>query len=202
MRCFKYFFIVCLLASCQTETWYRTPSGLDYRLIASGTKDSIARMGQTAKIQVIQKVGDSIMETTVDKMPLYFMVMPGMHHYNPLEVFDYGLRKGDSVITMQVVDSMLHKKFLDSLPRWMKKDDQWITTFKVLDVFANDSLLQVGHGPSADSGKLVGVQFEVRTLKGKLLNSTTDTSFHQQGRKTWSLEPANFPLHWKRKWKK
>lgn len=125
------------------ETYYRTDTGLRYKLINSNSKEPVARMGYTAKIHYCQKVGDRIIDQTYDIMPLYYTVMPGYgNRYNPLEVFDYGLRKGDSVVTIQLVDSMMKKHILKHIPSWMKPADQWITCFKVENVFMNDSLLQ------------------------------------------------------------
>lgn len=132
-----------LLYSSFSETYYRTGTGLRYKLINSNSKEPVARMGHTAKIHYCQKVGDRIIDQTYDMMPLYYTVMPGLgNRYNPLEVFDYGLKKGDSVVTIQLVDSMIKKKILKTLPAWMKPTDQWVTCFKVENVFMNDSLLQ------------------------------------------------------------
>lgn len=132
-----------LLYSSFSETYHRTDTGLRYKLINSNRKEPVARMGYTAKIHYCQKVGNRIIDQTYDMMPLYYTVMPGLgNRYNPLEVFDYGLKKGDSVVTIQLVDSMIKKKILKTLPAWMKPADQWITCFKVENVFMNDSLLQ------------------------------------------------------------
>lgn len=136
-------FLVLLVYNTASNTYYQTETGLRYRLIAGNSKEPVAKMGTTAKVHYIQKVGDSIIDQTYELMPLYYTVMPGYgNRYNPLEVFDYGLRKGDSVVTVQLVDSMLKKQILKRLPSWMKPTDEWITRFKVVEVFGNDSLLQ------------------------------------------------------------
>ena len=138
-------FGVCLVAvfSCKPDRYYRTETGLLYKIYPGPGKESVISIGQTAKVNYIQRVGDSIIETTYGKMPLYYMIMPGSSPYNPLEAFDYGLKKGDSVRTIQRVDSMLKKRIFQKMPPWMHKDDEWVTTLKVVDVFTSDSLLQL-----------------------------------------------------------
>ena len=137
------FLLICFFSACGEPPVKRTQSGLLFRVFPSGYSDPFARMGQTVKLHYTQKVGDRVIETTRDKMPLYYLVMPGFtNHYNPLEVLDYGLKKGDSVITIQRIDSMLHKKIFASLPPWMDSTDEWITHIKVVEVFTYDSLLQ------------------------------------------------------------
>ncbi|HJV20367.1 MAG TPA: hypothetical protein VJ552_10855 [Sediminibacterium sp.] len=132
-----------LVYSSFPETYYRTDTGLRYRLINGNSRGPVARMGYTAKIHYCQKVGERVIDQTYDIMPLYYTVMPGYgNRYNPLEVFDYGLKKGDSVVTVQLVDSMIRKHILKQIPSWMKPADEWVTSFKVEEVFTNDSLLQ------------------------------------------------------------
>lgn len=138
--CFVVFLITIIAsASCTNEQRYKTPTGLRYKLY-SKEKDSIIRMGQTVKYHVIQHAGDSIIEDTYSMMPKYWVCMPGFEHrYQPLEIFDYGMRLGDSAVVIQEVDSMVKKRILDTIPSWMKAGDEWITHIKVVDVFSGDS---------------------------------------------------------------
>lgn len=136
--------LTCLFAVCScTERYHKTDTGLLYRIIRQNDRDSVAGMGTTAKIHYIQKAGDTVIESTYDRMPLYYMVLPGYgNRYNPLEVFDFGLKEGDSVVTIQRIDSMMNKKIFTTLPPYLKPTDKWYTYFKVEKVFRNDSLLQ------------------------------------------------------------
>lgn len=221
-RTIIFFLIAIIIAYCTEDKWYRTPSGLVYKVFPSNNKDSIASFGRTIKVNVIQKAGDTIIQNTYNDMPYYEMIMPYGNSYNPSATFP-GLKKGDSVIVRQRVDSMLSKKIFEKLPPWLKKSDEWITTIKVLDVFINDSLLQAdkqkeaekfiakwkaageqkiknyltaGHiafnktkddvfvqasnsttsDEVADTGKWVNIHFLVKTLNGKVLNNSRDTS--------------------------
>ncbi|HEY8387638.1 MAG TPA: FKBP-type peptidyl-prolyl cis-trans isomerase [Parasegetibacter sp.] len=144
MRLVLFFLIgsVIIFSSCNQDKFYKSETGLVFKIYPSKSKDSVARLGSTAKIHFIQRVRDSIIESTYDQMPLYWMVTPGLgNRYNPLEVFDYGLKTGDSVITKQIVDSMQKKGIFKNRPEWMKPEDEWITTFKVEKVFWSDSAL-------------------------------------------------------------
>lgn len=133
--------IAIIITNCTDDKWYRTPSGLIYKVFSSNSKDSVASFGRTIKVNLVQKAGDTIIQNTYGDMPYYEMIMPYGNPYNPSATFP-GLRKGDSVIVKQRVDSMLKKKIFEKLPPWLKKSDEWITTIKVLDVFTSDSLLQ------------------------------------------------------------
>jgi hypothetical protein len=133
------------------------------------SQDTLAKMGTTAKIHYIQKVGDRVIDQTYELMPLYYTVMPGFgNRYNPLEVFDYGLRKGDSVETIQLVDSMLKKHILKGLPSWMKPTDEWVTRFKVVEVFGNDSLLQADRMKEGERVKQLQQQLGMQRIAAYL----------------------------------
>lgn len=212
-------------SACKQEKRYRTDTGLMYLHYPSDSNDSIARMGTTVKLRIVQKVRDSVIDNNYDKMPLYWMVMPGYgNRYNPLEVFDYGMKEGDSIVTMQLVDSMQRKGIFDSIPSWMKKDDLWYSYIKVEKVFRSDSalqadrtaeanivtekqtalgktrieqylkqhqinatpgihasfkeMLQEGNGGTIEKGDSAKIDFRVKSLRGKLLNASSDSSYN------------------------
>lgn len=178
--------LVLLVYNTVSTSYYQTETGLRYRLLNGKSQDTLAKMGTTAKIHYVQKVGDRVIDQTYELMPLYYTVMPGYgNRYNPLEVFDYGLRKGDSVETVQLVDSMLKKHILKELPSWMKPTDEWVTRFKVVEVFRNDSLLQ------ADRMK---EQERVKQLQQQLGMQRIAAYLQQQGIKAEQRKDAW--LHW------
>ena len=230
--------VVLTIVSCSRNKKYRTKTGLVYQVQVTDTTKPMATMGTTAKINYAQAVGDSVISTTYNRMPLYYMVMPKMSPYNPLEVLDYGMHEGDSVTVIQRIDSMMSKGIFKKKPEWMKKDDQWVTQLKVEKVFQNDSLLQAdkqmesdrvtklqtqlgmtrikeyldsnhidalahdkmyvqvlqeGIGELLDSSKTVRMDFELKTLKGKTINSTIDTTFHNVGKKEIILGRHTLP---------
>lgn len=129
------------MTSCSKLNYKKTKSGLLYQ-ITSTTSDSVVKKGDWIKLHFVQKLNDSLLQTSYGKMPVYVQVNPEQKaEYSPAEVFDL-LRKGDSVITVMLVDSLLKKKLMPELPPFMKKGDKITTSFKVTEVFHNDSAYQ------------------------------------------------------------
>jgi len=132
------------LAACNSADYQKTPSGLLYK-ITSTTKDSTVKVGNVLKIHFVQKLNDSLMNTSYGKMPAFIpidvSVMTPDASYDPREVFKF-LRKGDSVIIVQMVDSLM-KKYPGALPPSFKKGDKLYTTFRVIDVYANQDAAKV-----------------------------------------------------------
>ncbi len=133
---------IALIASCNGVNYQRTKSGLLYKII-SNSKDSVVKEGQWLKLHFVTKLnGDSVLQTSYGKMPAYAPVTKEPNSpYNPAEVFPL-LRKGDSVITVVMIDSLVKKGMMPQLPPFIKKGDRIVTSFKVLDVFTNDSVYQ------------------------------------------------------------
>src|SRR5688572_27203048 len=131
-----------MAASCNNVSYQKTKSGMLYKVISSNSKDSIVKEGEYLKLHFTQKINDSILQTSFGKMPAYVKVAASPNNaYNPAEIFHL-LRKGDSVITVVITDSLLKKGLLPELPPFMKKGDRLTTSFRVLDIIKNDSLYQ------------------------------------------------------------
>ncbi len=195
MRISNLSFIVFLLtiiasASCTNEKRYKTSTGLKYKLYSKG-QDSVIRMGQTVKYHVRQQAGDSIIEDTYSLMPSYWMCMPGYENrYQPLEIFDYGMRPGDSAVVIQVVDSMVKKRILDTIPDWMKAGDECITHLKVVAVFSNDSAIYAdkqreGERVMATQRKLgikrIERQLKKQKIEAELIGDSIYTAYTKVG---------------------
>ncbi len=73
-------------------------------------------------------------------MPSYAQVDSIGPMYHPAEIFSL-LRKGDSAVVVMLADT-LFKKNPGGLPPFITKKDKIFITFKILDVFAADSLAQ------------------------------------------------------------
>jgi hypothetical protein len=54
-------------------------------------------------------------------------------------------------------------------------------------------VLKEGTGAVLDSGNTVMMDFEVKTLKGKVINSTIDSTFHNMNPKPMTLGTHEFP---------
>lgn len=131
-----------LAPSCKNVNFKKTKSGLLYKIISSGSKDSVAGGNDWLKLHFTQKLNDSVLQTSYGKMPVYARLADAQNSsYNPGEIFNQ-LKKGDSAITVVLIDSLMRKGLLQQLPPFMKKGDRISTYFKVLDIFRNDSLYE------------------------------------------------------------
>ena len=126
------------------DTYKKTKSGLLYKIVGSSS-DALVKEGNILKFNYQIKLSstDSVLQTSYGKAPGYFKVNPPNNMqmgqaYNPIEVFPF-LHNGDSVIVVQLVDSLSKKNPMEPLPPFLKKGDKIITTFKVLKVFTADS---------------------------------------------------------------
>jgi FKBP-type peptidyl-prolyl cis-trans isomerase FkpA len=127
-------------SSCKSNVDFKkTKSGLMYKVFGN-SKDSVVKAGNIMKLNFTIKVGssDSVLQTSVGKSPLFFPVEPnaGADSYSPVEVFSL-LRKGDSAVIVQMVDTMMKKSQGGPVPPFFKKGDKLITIVKVLDVFTS-----------------------------------------------------------------
>ena len=131
-----------LAASCNNVSYQKAKSGMLYKIISSNSKDSVVKEGQWLKLNFTTKLNDSVLQTNYGKMPAYAQVASNPNNqYNPAEIFNL-LRKGDSVVTVLLIDSLLKRGLMQELPPFMKKGDRITTSFKVIEIFKNDSLYQ------------------------------------------------------------
>lgn len=135
--------------ACQNAEYKTTPSGLKYMIISGNSKDTV-KEGDILKMNFTQKLSggkDTVLMTTYGKMPIYAKIQtpppgsPGV--YGPDEVFKQ-LKKGDSLVAVMFIDSLIKKGMAQEaqLPPFMKKGDKLTLSFKVVEVFTNDSLAQ------------------------------------------------------------
>jgi FKBP-type peptidyl-prolyl cis-trans isomerase FkpA len=137
---------VIIVAGCNSIDYKKTKSGLLYKIISSGNrKDSIAKENDYLKFNVVSKLNDSVLYSTYDKMPGYAKVPPpAQADYSPVEIFGM-LRKGDSAITVSLIDTFLKRGLANQLPPSAKKGDRLITTFKVLQVFNSEDRVRADY---------------------------------------------------------
>ncbi len=126
------FAAVASLTFTSCNSFKKSKSGMAYKIISSkeGTKvDS----GSFVKLHFSQKLNDSLLFESFGKLPVYFQFMANSPGYEVTEIFNL-LKKGDSVISVQLIDTLLVKN-PNGMPPFMKKGDKIITTVRVLDVF-------------------------------------------------------------------
>jgi len=132
-------------AGCNSLDYKKTKSGLLYKIISTGnSKGSVAKENNYLKFNVVTKLNDSVIYSSYGKMPEYSKVggaKGAPPNYSPIEIFGM-LKKGDSAITVAMIDTFLKRGMANQLPPGAKKGDRMIVTFKVLEVFTNDSAIQ------------------------------------------------------------
>jgi len=127
-----------LMIACNKMTYRKTKSGLIYNIFPSSGKDSLMKVGEYAKFNFITKLNDSVIYTSYGKLPGYAKLLPAeTPAYNLLEILPM-MKKGDSAVTIQIVDTLLKKGA--QVPPTAKKGDRMTLTVKILDVFSSDSL--------------------------------------------------------------
>jgi len=133
---------VLIIAGCSSMDYKKTKSGLLYKIIQSGnSKDSVAKENQYLKFNFTTKLNDSVLQSSYGKLPGYSVVPPAAQaNYSPDEIFGM-VRKGDSAVTVMLVDTLLKRGLANQLPPTVKKGDRIMTTFKVLEVFRTRELV-------------------------------------------------------------
>ncbi len=128
-----------VLASCTSTEYKKTPSGIMYKIFSTGN-NPVAKRGEILKFHYIQKLNDSVLQSSFNSIPAFAKVDSVGNMYSPLEVFPF-LKKGDSVIIVQLADSIL-KKVPPGQPVPFKKGDKFTFTLKILDVLKSDEVAQ------------------------------------------------------------
>ena len=131
------FFSLVFIMSCDRISYRKTAGGMPYQIFPSTSGKSIAK-GNFVKINFIQKINDSVYSDTHGKMPAYRRVNETSFPYDISELWTK-LKSGDSVITVQMMDTFM-KRNPGAIPPQFKKGDRVISYVKILDVFTNDSL--------------------------------------------------------------
>jgi FKBP-type peptidyl-prolyl cis-trans isomerase FkpA len=126
---------VMAIASCSSRSFKKTKSGLQYNIISDGKGETVKK-GNFLKISFVEKIHDSLLNSSAKGLPEYVRVDSVGPVYNPAEVFPL-LRKGDSATIIMLADT-LQRKYGGQLPPFVKKKDKIILSLRVQDVFTSD----------------------------------------------------------------
>jgi FKBP-type peptidyl-prolyl cis-trans isomerase len=160
--------IIALGAGCNKISYRKTAGGMPYKVFPG--KDTTRIMpGNTIKINLTQKIKDSVYFTTEGKIPVFFPVPPTIQPYDLSEVW-LQLRKGDSIITTQMMDTFIARNPV-AVPPQFKKGDRIITYIKILDVFTNDSLARAENKKLLDELTQKEIAEMQKYLAGKKINA-------------------------------
>jgi FKBP-type peptidyl-prolyl cis-trans isomerase len=131
--------VILFAAGCTNNNGLKkTKSGILYKII-SDNKGQPAKPGQYLKLNLIQKVKDSVIYNSAESMPAYVRVDSARPSYSVSEVFSL-LRKGDSAVVILLGDSIA-KKSGRPLPPNLKGKDKITFQFRVLDLFPTQDVL-------------------------------------------------------------
>ncbi len=137
-------------------SYKKTGSGLAYKLFRGKSTDSLIKAGDFVKFNYSIRFNDSLMDNfySYDKMPGYLMVQaqtPGKPSYDFRELI-IQMRKGDSIVTVQMADTLL-KEGSPLLPANASKGDRLTTRIYIVDVFATDSLAMTDYNKELERDK-------------------------------------------------
>ena len=144
-------FAATAFVACNNVDYQTSPNGLKYKIFDGGGKDS-TKEGNVLKMNMTVKLSgskDTLLVDTYGKMPFFQPVQSvpaGQPFYDPAEVFNK-LKKGDSMIAVIYIDSAISKGLTQEaqLPPFMKKGDKLTYTYKVLEVFTQDSIARADY---------------------------------------------------------
>jgi len=147
---------------------------LQYKIYSDGKGDP-AKKGQFLKMNLLEKLRDSTLNTTYGGFPFYLPVDSPRPIYSPIEIFSL-LRKGDSAVVILLADS-LQSKSHGQLPPFMRKKDKLIFSFKVLDIFTSQDLLMTDRNQELAKEK----DREVKAMEKYLADSNITAEKTEKG---------------------
>ena len=128
------------LSACSNVDFKKSKGGMPYKVFSGkGGKD--VDTGNIVKLQVVQKLRDSVMFSTYKTgMPIYVPVSANGQPYDFTEILP-SLKQGDSVYTVQMMDTFMARA-PQMVPPQFKKGDKIETGIRVVDVFKNAEAAQ------------------------------------------------------------
>lgn len=135
-----------VFAACNSVSYKKAKSGLLYKIFPSSGKDSLIRSGNVVKFNVLTKYNDSVMYNSIGKMPgfIKFSEDPLNNEYSIAEIMPL-LKKGDSAVVVQLIDTLMKKGLGDQLPPSAKKGDRITVAIRITEVYTNDSLARADY---------------------------------------------------------
>lgn len=132
--------IALAVAACNNVDFKKSKGGLPYKVYESKSGEKI-EPGNFVKVNIIQKIKDSVTFDSYKSMPLYIPVTATGNPYDFTEVLPT-LKKGDSLYTVQVMDTFIARN-PQMIPPQFKKGDKIETQIKILDVFKTQEASQM-----------------------------------------------------------
>ncbi|MBS1655978.1 MAG: hypothetical protein JSU05_14090, partial [Bacteroidetes bacterium] len=127
---------VSLLTACKNASFKKTKSGMPYKIIQGSGGDSL-KEGGYFKAEILVKIDDSVLYSTYKLGATAVVPVRVRGSYDPSELFSK-LRVGDSLYTVQMMDTIINKNNGNIDPRF-KKGQRLITTFKILSFIKDEN---------------------------------------------------------------
>ncbi len=123
--------------ACKNVNYKKTKSGLLYKIFPGKGNDTLMKIGNVVKYNVIYKLNDdSLLYTSYGKAPAYDNVRANdPPPYNISELFTM-MKKGDSAVTVQMFDSLIKRGA--QIPFPTKKGDRLVTHIHIIEVFPSE----------------------------------------------------------------
>ncbi len=157
-----------VLAACSSNSYEKTPSGIMYKIVKKGDGPVVKR-GEILKFHLSQQLNDSVMFNSFNNFPTYAKVDSVGNVYSPVEVLPF-LHKGDSVVIIELADTLL-KKMPPGQPSPLKKGDKIRFTLKIIDILKTDELAQADQLKEVESEKVREAAYIENYLATKKVNT-------------------------------
>jgi FKBP-type peptidyl-prolyl cis-trans isomerase len=129
-----------LISACGNVDFKKTKGGMPYKVF-SGKGSKEVDSGNIVKVLILQKIKDSVTYSSYKTgMPFYIPVTAAGNPYDFTEVLP-SLKQGDSLYTVQVMDTFIARA-PQQIPPMYKKGDKIETSVKIVDVFKSQEEAQ------------------------------------------------------------
>lgn len=160
--------LAAIFTGCAKAKYRKTAGGMPYQIFSSGDTQKV-KIGNVIKVSFSRKIKDSLAYTTEGGLPAYIPITTYSEPYDISELWTK-LKLGDSVVTVQMIDTFI-KRSPTGVPPNLKKGDRVVTTIKILKIFESDSLARVDEKRNTDSLMAMEITFLEKYLAGKNISA-------------------------------
>jgi FKBP-type peptidyl-prolyl cis-trans isomerase FkpA len=141
-QCFAVFTCFVLL-SCSSKTkvdsgFSKAKPGFDYKIISAAVPGDSIRYRDVVKIQLHQYLDDSLMSTTIGRMPQYVEVNSELREYDYTYLLSM-MKVNDSAVCLFDTKDIISRAAGASIPDFLKKGRQVKVFFRILNKFSAEA---------------------------------------------------------------
>ena len=164
--------ISALLSACNAD-YKKTKDGMAYKIFSSAKGEKF-KHGQLLKVHFRNKIGDSTLDNTFDRIPAYGMYDTSIHNVYDFVDFLGEMKVGDSAVYTRSVDTLV-KKGMMQYNNVFKKGGMLEGTIKVIASFADETALRADQENEMKIEKDKEIARIEQYLKEKNITPTTKT---------------------------